>query len=61
MYKRQVITQLKENASINQLGLLKESVGKNLALCLFLWFIALTIIGIPILYGTCLLYTSRCV
>lgn len=62
-YYSSVITQLKENASINQLGLLKESVGKNLALCLFLWFIGLTVIGIPILYGTivfrgfCLGYT----
>ena len=50
-YFSSVITQLKENFSIDKIGLLKESIGKNLILGIFLWFIGLTVIGIPILYG----------
>jgi len=63
IYFNSVIEQLKNNFNIDQIGLLKESIGKNLILGLFLWFIGLTVIGIPILYGTiifrgfCLGYT----
>lgn len=54
---------LKENQNINNMLLLKDSIKKNVVLCVFLWFMGSTVIGISIVYlticfrGFCLGYT----
>lgn len=47
-----MITQLKENSSIDKLGLLSESITTNVLLGIFLWFVGLAVISIPIVYLT---------
>lgn len=51
-YIHNMITQLKENSSIDQFGLLRDSITKNFLLGIFLWFIGLAVISIPIVYLT---------
>ena len=54
---------LKENQSIDNLLLLKDSIKKNIVLAVLLWFMGSTVIGNPIVYltvcfrGFCLGYT----
>ena len=54
---------LKENQNIDNLLLLKDSIKKNIALAVFLWFMGSTVIGISVVYlticfrGFCLGYT----
>lgn len=57
------INTLKENKSIDYIGLLQDSLIKNISLALLLWFIGSTVTLIPIIYaivayrGFCLGYT----
>lgn len=62
-YISSFIQRLKENKSIDELALLKDSIKKNCILATFLWFMGSTVIGISIVYvlicfrGFCLGYT----
>lgn len=62
-YMNTFINTLKENNTIDYLGLLKDSIIKNVSLSLILWFIGSTVTLIPIIYiivtyrGFCLGYT----
>lgn len=42
---------LKEGASVDEGQLLKKSIGNNLFLTIFMWFVGSTVIGIPIVLG----------
>ena len=62
-YITSFLQDLKENKNIDNLTLLKDSIKKNVALTVFLWFMGSTIIGISVVYlticfrGFCLGYT----
>lgn len=45
------INSLKENTEIDTLALFKNSIMNNVLLCLTMWFVGSTIIGLPIVYG----------
>ncbi len=45
------IDSLKNGATINNLELLKKSIGSNLLFTFLMWFIGSTVIGIPIVLG----------
>lgn len=51
-YITNTVTSLKENSSVDKFGLLRESITKNFLLGVFLWFIGLAVISIPIVYVT---------
>lgn len=50
-YINTFITDVKDNAKIDYLQLLKTSFSNNLITVLILWFMSSTVIGIPIVYG----------
>lgn len=50
-YINTFINSLKENKKIDYIGLLKDSLIKNILLALLLWFIGSTVTLIPIIYG----------
>lgn len=50
-YMNTFINSLKENKQIDHLGLLKDSLIKNISLALLLWFIGSTVTLIPVIYG----------
>ncbi len=50
-YINTFITSVKENKTINQIELLKDSLIKNITLALLLWFIGSTVTLIPLIYG----------
>ena len=62
-YINQFINVIKNGGDIDKLELLKNVIRNNLILCILLWIIGSTIIGMPILYaviafkGFCLGYT----
>lgn len=62
-YITSFIMETKEKNSIDEMSLLINSIKKNLVICIFLWFMGSTIIGIFIVYlticfrGFCLGYT----
>lgn len=62
-YINTFINSLKDNATINDFELLKNSIKNNFLLTFFLWFMGSTIIGISVVYlticfrGFCLGYT----
>ena len=45
------INELKQNGNIQSMTILKDSITKNVALAIILWFLGTTIIGIPIVIG----------
>lgn len=51
LYINSFINSLKENKTIDYLGLLKDSLIKNISLAILLWFIGSTVTLIPIIYG----------
>lgn len=50
-YMNTFIDSLKENNKIDHLGLLKDSLVKNVSLAAVLWFIGSTVTLIPVIYG----------
>ncbi len=62
-YVQNFITELKENANIDRLSLIKSSIQKNFITTILLWFVGLAVISIPLVYlfiafrGFCLGYT----
>ena len=50
-YLNQFIEQLKNTETLNNIDLLKTSIGQNIILAVCLWFFGTTIIGIPIVFG----------
>lgn len=50
-YINTFITSLKEKKDIDSIGLLKDSIIKNITLALALWFIGSTVTLIPLIYG----------
>ena len=50
-YINSFINSLKENKMIDYLGLLKDSLIKNISLAILLWFIGSTVTLIPLIYG----------
>ena len=62
-YINTFISSLKENSKIDFIGLLKDSLLKNISLALILWFIGSTVTFTPFIYGVivfrgfCLGYT----
>ena len=66
-YLQSFIESLKEGKSINSGELLKKSLGNNLLLVTFMWFVGSTVIGIPVVLGIvtfkgfCLGYTISAV
>lgn len=50
-YLNQFIEQLKNTETLNNIDLLKTSIGQNIILAICLWFFGTTIIGIPIVFG----------
>ena len=64
----QFIEQLRNTDNIDNIKLLKTSIGQNIILAISLWFFGTTIIGIPVVFGIiayrgfCLGYTiSACI
>lgn len=51
VYMNSFINSLKETKSIEYVGLLKDSLIKNISLALLLWFIGSTVTLIPVIYG----------
>lgn len=50
-YLTDFINALKNGTTIDNGALLKKSIGNNLLLVLFMWFVGSTVIGIPIVIG----------
>jgi len=50
-YLTNFINSLKSGSTIDNGQLLKKSIGNNLFLVLFMWFVGSTVIGIPIVIG----------
>ena len=67
-YLNQFIEKLRNTDNIDNIKLLKTSIGQNIILAISLWFFGTTIIGIPVVFGIiayrgfCLGYTiSACI
>lgn len=63
-YINSFINSLKDtNTTVDKSALLKDSITQNIILCLLLWFMGSTVVGMPIVYaiigyrGFCLSYT----
>ncbi len=50
-YLNNFITSLKDGATIDNMQMLKKSIGSNLLLTFLMWFVGSTVIGIPIVLG----------
>jgi len=57
-YFNSFIEKLK-NTQLNQMELLKTSMGQNIVLALVLWFFGTTVIGIPVVFGL-VIYRGFC-
>ena len=58
-YLKAFVEKLKTIENLNQMELLKTSMGQNMILALVLWFFGTTVIGIPIVFGI-ILYRGFC-
>ena len=62
-YINSFISNIKENNNIDKVMLIKQSIKSNIMLAILLWFAGMSVIGMPIVYGTvafrgfCLSYT----
>lgn len=45
------IDKMKKMETLNQMELLKNSIGQNIILAIILWFFGTTVIGIPVVFG----------
>ena len=50
-YISSFLNRTKENASIDYMKLLFDSIRQNLSLALLLWFVGLTVVGVIAVYG----------
>lgn len=67
-YIQNFVQTIKNDAEIDKLSLLKETIGRNIFVGIMLWFLGSTVIGIPLVYayvgykGFCISYTvSSCI
>ena len=58
-YFNNFIEKLKNTEDINQVELLKKSMGQNIMLAVVIWFFGTTVIGIPVVFGI-VLYRGVC-
>lgn len=58
-YFNNFIEKLKNTEDINQVELLKTSMGQNIMLAVVIWFFGTTVIGIPVVFGI-VLYRGVC-
>ncbi len=58
-YFNSFIEKMKSTEDLNQIELLKSSIGQNLVLAIVLWFFGTTVIGIPVVFGL-VLYRGFC-
>lgn len=58
-YLENFIQKLKETEKIDNMNLLKTSVGQNILLAIVTWFFGTTVIGIPVVFGI-ILYRGFC-
>lgn len=58
-YFNSFIEKIKNTEDLNQIELLKTSVGQNIVLAIVLWFFGTTVIGIPVVFGL-VLYRGFC-
>lgn len=58
-YFNRFIEKMKSTEDLNQIELLKSSIGQNLVLAIVLWFFGTTVIGIPVVFGL-VLYRGFC-
>lgn len=58
-YFNNFIEKLKNTEDINQVELLKTSMGQNIMLAVVIWFFGTTVIGIPVVFGI-VLYRGFC-
>ena len=50
---------MKGTENLNQMELLKNSIGQNIVLAIVLWFFGTTVIGLPVVFGV-VLYRGLC-
>ncbi len=50
-YMNTFVNNMKEVQNLDYIGLLKDSIWKNILLAIILWFFGTTVIGIPIVFG----------
>ena len=53
------IEKMKGTENLNQMELLKNSIGQNIVLAIVLWFFGTTVIGLPVVFGV-VLYRGFC-
>lgn len=58
-YLSTFIEKIKNTESLNQIELLKNSMGQNILLAVILWFFGTTVIGLPVVFGV-VLYRGFC-
>ena len=58
-YLNQFIEKMKNNQEINNIELLKTTIGQNIILAIIIWFFGTTVIGIPVVFGV-VLYRGFC-
>ena len=50
-YLNNFISKFKENSKIDNMELLKETIGQNFLIAVVIWFFGTTVIGIPVVFG----------
>ncbi len=58
-YMNSFIERMKSTQSLNNMELLKNSIGQNMTLAIVLWFFGTTVIGLPVVFGV-VLYRGFC-
>lgn len=58
-YFNSFVEKMKTTEDLNQMELLKSSIGQNIVLAVILWFFGTTVIGIPVVFGL-VLYRGFC-
>ncbi len=58
-YLNQFVEKMKNNQEINNIELLKTTIGQNIILTIIIWFFGTTVIGIPVVFGV-VLYRGFC-
>lgn len=58
-YFNSFIEKMKNTQDLDQMALLKSSMGQNIVLAIILWFFGTTVIGIPVVFGM-VLYRGFC-
>lgn len=58
-YFNSFVEKMKTTEDLNQMELLKSSIGQNIVLAVILWFFGTTVIGIPVVFGL-VMYRGFC-